>query len=45
MCPNKIRKISLDCPKIFPGVHLEPKSVPYKLSLIPDTVCMPYKVR
>ena len=37
MCPKKICKICLDFSKNFPGVHLEPKSVPYKLSLIPDT--------
>ena len=40
MCPNKIRKICLRRPKNFHGVHLDPKSVRYKLSLIPDTVCM-----
>ena len=40
MCPNKIRKICLDCTKIFPGVHLEPKSVPYKLSLIRLILCV-----
>ena len=40
MCPKKIPNICLDCPKFFPGVHLEPKSVPYRLSLINDTVCM-----
>ena len=37
MCHNKNRKISLDC---FPGVQLEQKSVPFKLFLIPNTVCM-----
>ena len=39
MCPYQIHKICLDCPKLYPGIHLEPKSVPYKLSFIPDTVC------
>ena len=39
MCPKQIPYICLDCPKFFPGVHLEPKSVPYRLSLINDTVC------
>ena len=40
MCPKQIPYICLDCPKFFPGVHLEPKSVPYRLSLINDTVCI-----
>ena len=40
MCLKQIPYICLDCPKFFPGVHLEPKSVPYRLSLINDTVCI-----